>query len=125
MGRGRYLVLVAIIATLLVAVAITIVNYRLYGTERLLPQVVRLVVTALVGLLLLPRWWWARWVGALFFLVFGVPAFGGGYHYLVQHGNLLAGLGLMAWAIVYCGSAMTLLFAPSVRAWFRRTKTAS
>jgi hypothetical protein len=125
MDRGRNLVIGAIIATLLVAATIAVVNYRLYGTERLLPQVVRLVFTALVGLLLLPRWRWARWVGALCFLLLGVPAFGGGYHYLVKHGNLLAGLGLMAWAIVYCGSAMMLLFAPSVRAGFRRTKTAS
>jgi hypothetical protein len=122
MDPGRRLVLLVVGIVMAVAIFANVAAYSEYGTERIVPQVGRLALTIILGVLLVFGLGWARWIAVVVFVFFGVTTSGGGLHFLRHGEHLVRGTTILASGLLYLASAAILVFSPSVRAWFRSRK---
>lgn len=111
---GRTVVLAVIVVTLTISLATTSAYVITIGTERLFPQVVRLLLEVGLCVLLYRRVSWARWLGGLLFSVAS----------LVSLLAAIEGTGFVRWiplvlGLVFAACGLALLFSPAVRSYFR------
>ena len=112
-ATGRWLVVAVIVSALAVSVLNVAAFNVAVGTERVPQQLIRFVLTVGLCIFLSRRANWARWVAGILFALAGVGSLIA--RVASDRGDFL----LVTIGMVYAAAAVTLLFVPAVRAYFR------
>lgn len=110
----------AVIAvTLALSVMVILVYLTSIGPQKVPQQIVRLILTGVLCVFLYRGVNWARWVAGILFVLAGIVGIASGTALLYIGAGAFV---LLAMGAVYVGSAVILLFVPSVRTYFGSSK---
>jgi len=119
---GRRLVLGVIVAILSISVVVILSFVLALGTSRLLPQIIRLMITIVICMYLYKGAPWARWVLSALISVGGIMGILSGLGGLALAGANSAHFYMLLMGSTYIASVAVLWLAPPVRAYFRYWK---
>jgi peptidoglycan/LPS O-acetylase OafA/YrhL len=116
--RGRKIVLAIIVAAIAFSAFSIITFITTVGPQRLLFQIVRFVLTILLGVFLYRGTKWVYWVSVILFGFAGVIGLMGAF----LLGDTLMVLGSVAMGVVYVLSAWVLVYSNNVRLFLEQQR---
>jgi hypothetical protein len=116
--RGRKIVLAIIVAAIAFSAFSIITFITTVGPQRLLFQIVRFVLTILLGVFLYRGTKWVYWVSVILFGFAGVTGLMGAF----LLGDTLMVLGSVAMGVVYVLSAWVLVYSNNVRLFLEQQR---